>query len=299
MAKIAVEVTEALALRTLSGAPGGVTVRGLAQGDGWRVQDLICTSGPQDRPFEERHGSVSIALVAAGSFRYRSSAGRELMTPGSLLLGNPGECFECGHEHGEGDRCLAFHYAPDYFERLASDAGAHGARRAFGRHRLPPLRALSPVVARALAGVAGAVEVPWEEIAVQLAAQAVELAGGLPPGTYRATPAAESRVAGIVRKIERHPEARLALGDLAKEVALSPFHFLRLFEKLTGVTPHQYILRTRLREAAVRLAAEPEAKILDIALDCGFGDLSNFNRAFRAELGISPRAHRMRFRRAA
>jgi len=291
LAKIAAEVAEALAQRSLSGAPGQMAARPLAQGEGWRVQDLICTSGPQDRPFEERHASVSIAIVAAGSFRYRSSKGRELMTPGSLLLGNMGECFECGHEHGEGDRCLAFHYAPDYFERLASDAGA---RCAFARHRLPPLRALSPLATRALAGVAGAIEVPWEELAVQLAIRAVELAGGLSQGIHQAPPAAEARVARIVRSIERRPDARLALGDLAREAGLSPFHFLRTFEKLTGLTPHQYILRTRLREAAVRLVTEPEKKILDVALDCGFGDLSNFNRAFRAELGVSPRAHRLR-----
>jgi len=81
-------------------------------------------------------------------------------------------------------------------------------------------------------------------------------------------------------------------GSLAREAALSPFHFLRTFERLTGVTPHQYILRARLREAALRLAAEP-AKILDIALDCGFADLSNFNRAFRAEFGVNPRAYRL------
>jgi AraC-like DNA-binding protein len=50
-------------------------------------------------------------------------------------------------------------------------------------------------------------------------------------------------------------------------------------------------MRARLREAAMRLVDEP-AKILDIALDCGFGDVSNFNRAFRTEFGVSPRAYR-------
>jgi len=77
---------------------------------------------------------------------------------------------------------------------------------------------------------------------------------------------------------------------------LSPYHFLRTFERLTGVTPHQYILRARLREAALRLA-EP-GRVLDIALDCGFGDLSNFNRTFRAEFGVSPRIFRLQSGRA-
>jgi len=88
--------------------------------------------------------------------------------------------------------------------------------------------------------------------------------------------------------IERQADGELALGSLAREAGLSPYHFLRTFQQLTGVTPHQYLRRLRLRKAAVRLASGRE-KVLHIALDCGFGDLSNFNRAFRAEFGVSPR----------
>jgi AraC-like DNA-binding protein len=72
---------------------------------------------------------------------------------------------------------------------------------------------------------------------------------------------------------------------------MSNFHFLRTFKQVMQVTPHQYILRARLRKAAVQLKKNKD-KILEIALDAGFGDLSNFNQAFRTEFGVSP----MRFR---
>jgi len=139
--------------------------------------------------------------------------------------------------------------------------------------------------------MAGPLQVTWEELSVQLAAIAVQLAGGLASGGTAAPPASVSRVTRIVRKIERHPEAGLTLAALAEEAGLSSYHFLRTFERLTGLTPHQYILRARLREAAMRLAVEP-ARVIDIALDSGFGDVSNFNRVFRAEFGVSPRAYR-------
>jgi AraC-like DNA-binding protein len=100
-----------------------------------------------------------------------------------------------------------------------------------------------------------------------------------------------ARVTRAVRLVERRPDDALTLGTLATEARLSPYHFLRTFERLTGVTPHQYVLRARLREAATRLAAE-RGKVLDIALDAGFGDVSNFNRSFRSEFGVSPRAYR-------
>jgi AraC-like DNA-binding protein len=66
---------------------------------------------------------------------------------------------------------------------------------------------------------------------------------------------------------------------------------LRTFESVTGVTPHQYILRTRLRDAAIRVATGQD-KILDVAFDSGFGDVSNFNRAFRGEFGVNPLSYR-------
>jgi AraC-like DNA-binding protein len=150
---------------------------------------------------------------------------------------------------------------------------------------------LSPLIAQACAGLVDPAPVPWEEIGVRLAAQAVRLVHGLPREAGNAPPSAVARVTRAVRAIERHADAKLTLGSLAREAGLSPYHFLRTFESLTGLTPHQYLRRARLREAALRLAAEP-SKVLDIALDCGFGDVSNFNRAFRAEFGASPRAYR-------
>ncbi len=295
MAKIAVELEQALARRALNGGTGQALVRRLAQGDGWTVQDVVCTSGPQDRPFEEQHFGFSIAIVAAGSFQYRSGIGRELMTPGSLLLGNAGQCFECGHEHGLGDRCISFYYAPDYFERVVSDAGAHGSKPGFHTLRLPPLRLLSPLIARACAALSANdhLDASWEEVSVQLAAHTVRIVSGCRSDANSAPPSAVARVTRAVRAIERSPDAELSLGRLAREAGLSPYHFLRTFERLTGLTPHQYVLRARLREAAIRLAAEHRAKILDIALDSGFGDVSNFNRAFRAEFGVTPRVYRL------
>jgi AraC family transcriptional regulator len=331
LAKIAVELDQALARRAATGAAAcHPTCRVLARGEGWVVEDLICASGPQDPIFEERHGNVSIAMVLAGTFQYRGSACQgsanggsanggsakrgsakrgsvkrgsaigasangairnELMTPGSLLLGNAGQNFEVSHEHAAGDRCLSFQFAPEYFERIASDAGVNKSDRGFRMLRLPPLRELSSLIARARAGLEYSADTPWEELSVELAAATVRLERGISSGAENAPPSAIARVTRSVRAIERRSDSALGLGSLAREARLSSYHFLRTFERMTGITPHQYVRRARLRDAASRLAAERE-KVLDIALDCGFGDLSNFNRAFRSEFGVSPKNFR-------
>jgi AraC family transcriptional regulator len=296
LAKIAVELKHALTNRRRDGTPGRMTPRILACGDGWTVADVVCTAGPHDRPYEERHERYTIAVVLEGSFQYRSPLGRRLMTPGSLMLGNQGQCFECGHEHGEGDRCVAFWYEPEYFERLAADAGARGVERTLRVPSLPPLRPLSPLVARVGAGAIGASGLSWEELAVTIAGRTLRLAAGASSVDRGLPMTAESRVTRTVRTIDRHPDAALTLGQMARDAGLSPYHFLRTFERATGLTPHQYLLRARLRHAATRLVTEP-AKVIDVALDCGFNDISNFNRAFRTEFGESPRMFRRAWRR--
>jgi AraC family transcriptional regulator len=269
----------------------------LASGSGWSVTDVVCTAGPRDRPFEEQHTWTSIAIVVSGTFQYRSSAGEGLMVPGSLLLGNARDAFVCAHEHGTGDRCVAFSYAPELLARLGEDLGV-GLRR-FGAPRLPPARVLAPFVAAASTLLADdePEALACEAVSLQLAARVMEIDGGLKPRLPRLEPAsAVQRVTDIVRLIDREAEASrtLTLRALAGAAGLSPYHFLRSFRTITGTTPHQYILRARLRRAAVRLRVEdPRTRILDIALDCGFEDLSNFNRAFRAEFKASPRRYRL------
>src|SRR5512143_3643704 len=89
----------ALRRKALEDTSGGTEDHLLAAGEGWRVVDVVCTSGPQDPSFEETHLASSVSLVLAGTFTYRGNEGRSLMAPGVLLLGDAGHCFECSHRH--------------------------------------------------------------------------------------------------------------------------------------------------------------------------------------------------------
>jgi AraC-like DNA-binding protein len=265
-----------------------LNARQLAAGLGWSVSDILCSSGPQDRPFEEQHDSVSVAAVVSGTFQYRTAQGRATLVPGALMLGNAGACFECGHEHGIGDRCLSFHFEPDWFAEIVSSI--RGARRVdFSVPRLPPSEALAPLVAAA--EVAGQDCLELEEIGLRLAGAAVLSQEGA--SVMPASARDERRVSDAVRRIEAAPDEAITLTGLARAVAMSPYHFLRTFSAVVGLTPHQFILGQRLRRAAARLrqTADP---ISEIAFDAGFGDLSTFNRRFRRIMGVTPGTWRQR-----
>jgi AraC family transcriptional regulator len=273
----------------------------LASGTGWRVSDMVCTSGPGDPCHVEQHSAYSIALVTDGNFQYRTAQGSALLTPGSLLLGNDGACFECGHQHTRGDRCVAFHFSPALFESVVS--AVPGAKRlALSAPRLPPVPSVLALLAAAQClRDGGAAAEEFQELALQLAGAVCAALNGDSRRSPRRppTPRDERRVAAALRHIETQHGVRLTVDELAAEAAISPFHFLRIFEQVVGVTPGQYMLRTRLRRAAVRLRRSNDA-IAVIALDCGFDDLSTFNRQFRRTTGLTPGAYRaQRSQRAA
>jgi AraC-like DNA-binding protein len=129
--------------------------------------------------------------------------------------------------------------------------------------------------------------VDFEEFAVELAGRVLTTCAETGPTNGAPSTLAERRIATAVRFIELHFAQPINIGGLARRVGLSPFHFLRTFHRVLGITPHQFLLRRRLQEAAWRLRTSTEP-VLDIALDSGFGDLSNFNHSFRVTFGISP-----------
>jgi len=224
------------------------------------------------------------------TFQYSTQAGSAMLVPGALLLGNAGSCFECGHEHAQGDRCLAFHFSPAFVESIA--AGAPGVRKArFSCASVPPASALIGLFAEAESARDERDIAALEELATRLAGAVLTIAhDGVTPAR-RPTVRDERRITSAVRRIEAQADELLGLNALARETAMSPYHFLRTFRQVTGMTPHQYVLHTRLLRAAWRLRASADPVSM-IAFEAGFNDLATFNRRFRRLIGVTPSAFR-------
>jgi AraC-like DNA-binding protein len=271
-------------------ADEGLAKRTLATGDGWSVREVVCNAGPSDRPFEERHEGFSVSAVIEGSFTYRSDAGRGLLYPGALLLGNSGSCFECGHAHGVGDRCISLNVRDDLFGEIAA-AAASTSRFRFSAPSLPPSPKALPVVALMEALSLRAPALRREELVLGLIERVV--AATADQKRIAAAPAAleARRVVEAIRLVESDAARPVRLQDLAASAGMSKYHFLRVFRRLTGMTPYQYLLSARMRRAALDLASS-RRPVLAIALDSGFNDLSTFNHRFRAAFGATPTQYR-------
>jgi AraC-like DNA-binding protein len=251
------------------------------------VVDYRCDLGPADTPFVEQHARHCLSYVRSGSFGYRLRGQAFELVTGSILVGHPGDEYVCTHDHVCGDECLSFHFSPELVETIGDRV------KIWRAGALPPLPELVVIGELAQATASGRNEMgpDLEELGLLFAARVIETAGG------RARPATGThardrrRAVDAAAWIDAHAHEPVDLGRTAREAGVSPFHFLRLFAGVLGVTPHQYLLRSRLRRAA-RLLADDARPVTDVALDVGFADVSNFVRTFHRAAGLSPRRFR-------
>jgi AraC-like DNA-binding protein len=248
------------------------------------VFDYRCGAGSGDRPYLEHHPAHSIAYVRKGSFGYQVGSRQVELVAGSLLVGHRGDEYMCRHEHVVGDECLSFQLSPEAAEAVA------GTSKVWRKLGVPPLPELMMLGELAQAAADKRTDLGLDEVGLVLARRFGRVAGE-ERRTPEVGPRDRRRAVDAALWIEAHAHQALSLDDVAAELGLSPFHALRIFGRVVGVTPHQYLVRSRLRRAA-RLLADGATSITDVALEVGFADLSNFVRTFHKAAGVSPRGFR-------
>lgn len=250
------------------------------------VNDCRCDARSGEQPFVEQHARSSVSYVRRGTFGYRTRGRAYELVAGSVLVGHRGDEYVCTHDHHDhGDECLSFQLAPELIAELDDSPERWRVGIIPPHPRLMVLGELSQSIA------AGNSDVGLDELALTFARRVVELAAGDSPRSDELAARDRRRAALAALYIDEHAERALALEDVARVAGVSPFHFLRVFARALGVTPHQYLVRSRLRRAA-RLLADDTRSVTEVALDVGFGDVSNFVRTFRRAAGVSPTAFR-------
>lgn len=253
------------------------------------VVDYRCSARPGDKSFVEVNQKHAICYVRKGSFGFHSRGKSYEQVAGSAVVFCAGEEYQCTHDHHVcGDECLSFHFTPEQLDSLGDEPAAWQASG------LPPLPELMVIGELAQAAAEGTNNVGLDEAGLLFVQRYINVVRRQKRKSQHARPIDRRRMVDSAHWIEMHAHEEINLDRAANQAGLSPFHFLRLFSKVLGVTPHQYLVGSRLRHAA-RFLARDERSITDIALDAGFNDLSNFVRTFHRAAGIAPRT----FRRAA
>jgi AraC-like DNA-binding protein len=254
------------------------------------VFDYRCTATPNDRPFREVHRYHSVSYVRKGSFACQTRGRAFELVAGAVLVGRADDEYTCTHDHHDGgDECLSFQLTPELVESFGSRSSAWLVGN------VPPLAELMVLGELAQATAEGHCDLGMDEVGMLFAHRFMEVVSGHDSIFVKARSQDRRRIVETALWIADNAQQPLDLASTARQSGLSPFHFLRLFRSVLGITPHQYLVRCRQRRA-VRLLAEDDRPVTDVAFEAGFADLSNFVRTFHRTTGLSPGRFRQAIR---
>ena len=250
------------------------------------------------------HDFYEVYFFLSGNVQYNIESRSYLLTPGDVLLISPMELHQpmFGNEQREYERivlwidrqflegfCLPGESFTDCFDTGSPNHSnllrPEGVSRQFLTFLLEQLI------------TENSSKEPYQEIcALSYLAQVLVLLNRLSLQQRReeAVPAPDTTVYNVLGYINEHYNENLSLDDLANRFFISKYHLSREFQRLVGTSVHRYIVQKRLVMAKQMLSAgRPSSEVYQ---SCGFGDYSNFYRAFKSEYHISPKEYVLRLR---
>jgi len=235
---------------------------------------------------ERQYDRAGIGVVMSGLLDYQGQIGTATLVPGTVVFGNAEEHFRVHHIDTDKIQRLVVWYDHALLEEVASAYGCAVPR--FQVVSLPPGKAAAFIYTRMQALARGCAN-PLEA-AGDLAVMGLTLAAD-ERQNVTVSRRDRKRILAVVDYIEHSFSEPCTVEMLASMSGASRFHFMRLFKTVIGLSPNQYVINARLRAAATRIIG-CKAPVSEIALECGFNDISHFNTTFRAMFGCTPRQMR-------
>lgn len=231
--------------------------------------------------------SFLIIAVLSGSMQLNIPSGSFVITEGQFALV---DCYD-RHAYGteEDTRLLWLHFdgamARPYFELITKDSPIIRLKDpAYATNRLRQIYMAFHTQQRI-------VEATTSKLICDVLTEFI-LAEGPPSEESRRQPQA---IEEVLSHISTHLSDPLTIEDLAAKAYMSEYHFIRVFKKQTGYTPHAYIVDVRIH-AAKYLLTNSDAPLKRICAECGFSDPSALCATFKRETGFSPMDYRERNR---
>lgn len=235
----------------------------------------------EDQSYEEVAPGYRASFVESGTFDLEVGDRNWRVAPGDVMLSHPGMRFRAGFQgKGFDDVCLSIVYEAANEDRF--DVGRSWARSE--RHVLSASNRLRYLQW----GLRRAVEAGSPMLAEYCATEIFQPmdGGGAALFSERKFDWYAQRVHHVRDRLDREFAEPLSVSDLARSVGMSMFHFTRVFAELTGLPPHRYLLRARLKAAHAML--REGRSVTETCYACGFNNLSHFSRSFARRYGGAP-----------
>jgi AraC family transcriptional regulator len=251
---------------------------------------------PSVRWAGEAQAGYLVLVQLEGTLRVQAGAENSELTTGSALLLNPSES-ATGTGKATSYLSLELSSALLFDSALRSRLVTSGARielrgpLAINAERLNQIATdIARELEQAEAGQELVLAAMVEQIAIHLLRDHANVQRSDEMELSRAG-LVDRRIRRAVELMQIKMDEELSLSEIAAAAYLSPFHFARLFKKITGSSPHAYLAAMRANRAQI-LLAETDLSITEIASRVGYQSPSHFTKAFRTATGLTPRAFR-------
>jgi AraC-like DNA-binding protein len=233
------------------------------------------------------HEGYGVGVIEQGALGFDYRGAHLVAPPGAVNTVNPDEPHTGNGADGRGWAYRMFYFSPKFLQRMAADVAGRPVPLPFFTVGVIDDPALAGLLlqAHALHDGAPALRLGREGLLLAAFARLLARHSYEPPRLERA-----GREHNAVARVQEHLRGRLAedvsLAELAGAACLTPYHFIRVFARHTGLTPHAWLMQLRAHEAA-RLLRQGEG-IADAAARTGFADQSHLTRVFKRLLGYTP-----------
>jgi len=258
---------------------------------------VILNGRGRDYHVRDFPGPLSIKSVLSGTAAWETGEGRFEIGPGSCVVLNDRQPYSLTIESREVVETLCLFFAHGFVEDVARAMTTGAAELLSEPWKEQPLefherlraedRVLTPLLRRLHRS--GEEALVWQiaEALVRLRAETRALAAKLPAVKASTREELWRRIQRGRNAIEGSLGKPLDLNQVAREATLSPFHFHRGFTRLFGETPHAYLTRRRMEQAA-GLLQSTEMPVMEVCLACGYQSPGAFSTVFRKHAGMSP-----------
>jgi AraC-like DNA-binding protein len=231
------------------------------------------------------HDRFCIGIVQKGARVIYQGGTSTIIPENALFVINPGTSHACKSQHEE-HSYLVICVEAESMKAISSEISEKASTVPYFKSNPINDKELGSRLRRLfslLENTSSALE--RESVLVSLLCVLITEYGNEPPMPFRVD-SHDSTIGKVCEFIRMHYAQDLSLKQLSRVACLSPFYFQRLFLTKTGVSPHDYLVQTRIRKA-LELLSEGQS-IAGVALDTGFVDQSHFTRSFNRVTGITP-----------
>jgi AraC family transcriptional regulator len=271
------------------------------RGDALGQSHVILNGRGRDYHVPDFAGPLSIKSVLSGAATWQTAEGHFELRPGSCLIVNDRQPYSMTIESKHVVETLCVFFARGFVEDVARTLNTADAQLLAEPHRThtvefhqrtrPDDRALVRLLGKLHRTRDEAAVIELAEALLRADARARTQAGRLPAARLSTREELWRRLQRGRNVIEGSLAEPLCLDAVAREAALSPYHFHRAFTRLFGETPYAYLTRRRMERAQLLLKST-DWPVTEVCFACGYQSLGSFSALFRKHAGISPSSFR-------